>query len=177
MKVLALIGSPRKGGNTDLLVSEALRGAQEKGHAVRKLYLYDYTISLCTDCRACKGGYLTCCLNDEMAQLYPLMEGTDVIVFGTPVYWYGPTAKMKMLLDRMRPFVENKKMKGKRAVIVSPSDEDAKACGPLVEMFRLSFEYLGIELVGTVLAKAYDLGAVANHPEELKAAYELGASL
>jgi multimeric flavodoxin WrbA len=177
MKVLALIGSPRKGGNTDLLAGEVLRGAQERGHAVRKLYLYDYTISLCTDCRACKGGDLTCCLNDEMVQIYPLMEGADVIVFATPLYWYGPSAKMKMLIDRMRPFVENKKLKGKRAVIVVPSAEGAKACGLLVEVFRLSFEYLGVELVGTVFAKAYNLGEVAGHPEELKAGYELGASL
>ncbi|MCK4884712.1 flavodoxin family protein [Candidatus Bathyarchaeota archaeon] len=177
MKILALIGSPRKKGNTDLLVEQILEGAKTKGHATEKLYLYDYTISLCVDCRNCKKGDYVCCVNDEMQQIYPLMEGADVIVFGTPIYWYGPTAKMKMLLDRMRPFVENKKLRGKRAVVVVPSAEGPKACDPTIEMFRLSFEYLGVEFAGKVLAKAFDKGAVSKHPEKLKEAFLLGCSL
>ena len=113
MKVLALIGSPRRGGNTDLLVEQVLEGAKTKEYATEKLYLYDYTISLCTDCRSCKKGDYVCCINDEMQQISAKMADADVIVFGTPIYWYGATAKMKMLLDRMRPFVENKKVEWK----------------------------------------------------------------
>ncbi|MCW4015444.1 MAG: flavodoxin family protein [Candidatus Bathyarchaeota archaeon] len=177
MKVLALIGSPRRGGNTDLLVDQVLEGSRTKGHVARKLYLYDYTISVCSDCRGCKKGDYVCCVHDEMQQLYPLMADADVIVFGTPVYWYGPTAKMKMLLDRLRPFVENKKLVGKRAVVVLPSAEGSKACGPLIEMFRLSFEYLGMELVGKVLGKAYEKGEILENKKELDAAYKMGALL
>ena len=50
MKILALIGSPRQEGNTDLLVEQILEGSKTKGHTTKKLYLYDYAISLCTDC-------------------------------------------------------------------------------------------------------------------------------
>ena len=177
MKVLALIGSPRRRGNTDLLVEQFLEGARTKGYSAEKLYLYDYTISLCTDCRDCKKGDYVCCVNDEMQRIYPLMEGADVIVFGTPVYWYGPTAKMKMLLDRMRPFVENKKLGGKRAVVVAPSAEGSSACDPLLEMFRRMFEYLRMELAGTVFVKAYEKGEVIKSRKELDSAFELGASL
>lgn len=177
MKILALVGSPRKRGNTDLLVEAVLRGSRAVGHVTEKLYLYDYAISLCVDCRGCKKGNYVCCLNDEMQQIYPLLEWADVIVFGTPLYWYGSSGKMKLLVDRLRPFVENKKLKGKRAVVVVPSAEGAEACGPLVEMFRLSFEYLGVEFVGEVLAVAYEKGEVTNNPEDLRKAYELGASL
>ncbi|PVX24859.1 MAG: hypothetical protein CW691_06245 [Candidatus Bathyarchaeum sp.] len=177
MKILALIGSPRKLGNTDVLVEQILQGAQTKGHTAKKLYLYDYTISVCSDCRSCKKGDYVCCIKDEMQQIYPLMEEADVIVFGTPVYWYGPTAKMKMLLDRMRPFVENKLLRGKRAVVVAPSAEGTKACGPLLEMFRLSFEYLGIRFVGSVLGKAYDKGEVLKNKKEMARAFEFGALL
>ncbi|MCW4034951.1 MAG: flavodoxin family protein [Candidatus Bathyarchaeota archaeon] len=176
MKVLALVGSPRKGGNTDILVNQVLEGAQTKGYTTDKLYLYDYTISLCVDCRQCKKGDRVCCLNDEMELIYSKMEEADVIVFGTPVYWYGPSAKMKMLMDRMRPFVENKKVKGKRAVLVIPAAEGKGACGPTAEMFRLSFLYLDVEFVGTVYAEAYDKAEVSTHPKELRAAYELGCS-
>ena len=177
MNILALIGSPRKNGNTDLLVDQILIGSKTKGHSAEKLYLYDYTISLCTDCRTCKKGDYVCCINDEMQKIYPKMESADVIIFGTPIYWYSPTAKMKMLMDRMRPFVTNGRFKGKKAVVVAPSAEGTKACGPLLEMFRMSFEYLGIEFVGKIFAKAYEKGEVTEHQTELNKAYELGASL
>jgi len=177
MKVLALIGSPRRWGNTDLLVEQILEGSRSRGYATEKLYLYDYTISLCTDCRGCKKGDYVCCVTDEMQQIYPKMVGADVIVFGTPVYWYGPTAKMKLLIDRMHPFVENKGLRGKRAIVVAPSAEGSVACDPLLEMFRLSFEYLGMDFAGEVLVKAYEKGEVAKSSEEMARAYVLGASL
>ena len=177
MKILALIGSPRKMGNTDLLIDQILEGARTKGYTSEKIYLYDYTISLCRDCRNCKKGDYVCCINDEMQQIYQLMEEADVIVFGSPVYWYGPPATMKMLLDRMRPFVENKKLKGKKAIVVAPSAEGSKACGLTVEMFRLSLEYLDVDFLGQVLVEAYEKGEIRNDNEQMESAYELGASL
>ena len=177
MKVLALVGSPRRGGNTDLLVEQILEGSRSRGYTTEKLYLYDYTISLCTDCLGCKKGDYVCCVNDEMQQIYPKMAEANVIVFGTPVYWYGPTAKMKLLIDRMRPFVENKGLKGKRAIVVAPSAEGSVACAPLLEMFRLSFEYLGMYFAGEVLVKAYEKGEIAKNREEMARAHVLGASL
>jgi multimeric flavodoxin WrbA len=177
MKILALIGSPRKEGNTDIIVDQILRGSKTKGHTSEKLYLCDYTISFCADCHNCKKGDYICCLKDEMQKIYPKMETADLIVFGTPIYWYGPTAKMKVLMDRMRPFVANKKLKGKKAVVVAPSAEGEIACGPLVEMFRMSFEYLGIEFLGKILPEAYKKGEVAANQPELDKAYALGASL
>jgi multimeric flavodoxin WrbA len=172
-----LLGSPRKGGNTDQLVEQILKAARTKGHKTEKLYLYDYTISLCVDCRNCKKGDYVCCINDEMQQIYPKMEEANVIIFGTPVYWYGPTAKMKMLIDRMRPFVANGKLRNRKAVVVAPSAEGAKACGPLLEMFQMSFEYLGMEFTGKIFAKAYEKGEVAANQREMEEAYALGASL
>jgi len=111
-----------------------------------------------------------------MQRIYPLMEEADVIIFGTPVYWYGPTAKMKLLIDRMRPFVVNGKLRGKKAVVVAPSAEGAKACGPLVEMFRMSFEYLGMEFAGEVLVEAYEKGEILKNKRIMERAFELGAS-
>jgi multimeric flavodoxin WrbA len=112
-----------------------------------------------------------------MQKIYPRMEEADLIIFGTPLYWYGPTAKMKLLVDRMRPFVANGKLRGKRAVVVAPSAEGAKACGPLLEMFRMCFEYLGMEFAGEVLAKAYEKGEILKNKGEMERAYEFGASL
>ncbi len=172
-----MIASPRKGSNTDILVDRVLHGAQSCGHTVEKVYLYDYQILPCIDCRRCKKNDLTCHLLDGMSEIYPRLEEADLIVFGTPVYWYGPTAKMKLLIDRMRPFIASRKLKGKRGVVVTPSEEGKSCCGPLMEMFRMSFEYLGMTYAGCILAKAYERGEVRDNEEELKRAYELGASL
>jgi multimeric flavodoxin WrbA len=177
MKILALIGSPRIGSNTDILVDRVLQGAQSCGHKGEKIYLYDYQISPCIDCRRCKKDDFTCHLLDGMSEIYPRLEEADLIVFGTPVYWYGPTAKMKLLIDRMRPFIASGKLKGKRGVVVTPSEEGESCCDPLMEMFQMTFEYLGMFFAGSILAKAYELGEVRDNVDDLKRAYEQGASL
>jgi len=176
MKILALIGSPRKGSNTDILVDEILKGSKKAGHTSEKLYLYDYKISPCIDCRACKKGKFVCPIKDGMKQIYPKMDDADLIIFGTPNYFYGPTGKMKLLIDRMRPFVANGKLKGKRWVLVTPAAEGPRACRPLIQMLRLSFDYLGMKFIGKILVKAYEKGEIKENRRELDSAYKLGAS-
>jgi multimeric flavodoxin WrbA len=177
MKILALIGTPRKGSNTDLLVNQILKGSKRGKHTTQKLYLYDYEILPCMDCRDCKKGDYVCTLNDGMKKIYPKMEKADLIIFGTPNYWNGPSGKMKLLIDRMRPFVPSRKLKGKKWVIVSPSGEGPNSCRLLVEMLRLSCDYLGMKYAGKVLAKAYEKGEINKDQKALKKAYKLGTSL
>jgi multimeric flavodoxin WrbA len=177
MRILALVGSPRKGSNTDILIEQTLKGVTFRGHSFEKIYLYQYEISPCIDCRKCKKGDCVCFINDGMQQIYPKMNEADLIIFGTPNYWYGPTAKMKLLIDRMQPYVANEKLKGKKAVVIAPAAEGPDACSLLIEMFRMSFDYLEIEFTGKILAEAYERGEIKNDHEILKSAYDLGASL
>lgn len=177
MKILALNGSPRILGNTDILIDRVLQGANSCGHKTEKIRLYDYQILPCLDCRMCKKDDFNCALKDGMREIYPKLEEADLIVFGTPVYWYGPTAKMKLLVDRMRPFIASGKLKGKRGVVVTPSEEGVSCSGPLMEMFHMSLEYLGMIYAGSILARAYERGEVRDNKADLKRAYELGASL
>ncbi len=177
MKVLGLVGSPRKGGNTDLLVSAVLYGAGSSGNEIEKLFLYDFDISPCVDCRGCKKRDHKCVFKDGMKLLYPKLDEADVIILGTPLYWYGPTAKMKLLIDRLRPYTASGKLKGKRAVLVVPSEEGAEACKHLVGMFDSSFNYLGLELAGKILATASEKGEVKDQPKTLDEAFQLGKQL
>jgi multimeric flavodoxin WrbA len=177
MKILALIGSPRKGGNTDILVDLILEECARHGHSSQKVRLYDHNILPCIDCRGCKRDGHKCGLNDGMKEIYPMMVDADLIIFGTPIYWYGPTAKMKLLLDRMRPFIASSRLKGKKGLIVVPSEEGPGCCGPLREMFKMSFEYLGMTFAGEVLATAYEKGQVRDRPEDLELARRLGGSI
>ena len=177
MKILALIGSPRKGGNTDTLVGQILKGSRKSGHASEKIYLYEYKISPCIDCRKCKKGDLICPINDGMKKIYLKMEHADLIIFGTPIYWYGPTGPMKLLIDRMRPFSANMKLRGKQWIAVAPAQEGAGACKPLLEMLSLSFDYLGMKYAGKLLAKANERGEVKGNRKVMDRAYRLGTSL
>jgi multimeric flavodoxin WrbA len=177
MKVLGLVGSPRRGGNTDLLVDAVLAGAAQNGFCVEKVFLYSVEVGPCVDCRACKKGGLVCVLKDGMVALYPKFEEADVIVFGTPLYWYGPSAKMKLVLDRLRPYIASKRLGGKRAVLVVPSEEGADACSHVVGMFNLSFGYLEMQLTGVLLPKASEKGEVARQPHVLEEAELLGRHL
>ncbi|OIN99137.1 hypothetical protein COS16_01645 [Candidatus Desantisbacteria bacterium CG02_land_8_20_14_3_00_49_13] len=175
MKILALVGSPRKKGNTDILIDTILCACRR--HKTEKIYVYDHKISPCMDCRACQKGNHSCRKNDGMKEIYPRIQKADLIIFGTPLYWYAPTGQMKLLIDRLRPFIASKKLKGKKAVIVVPAAEGPKACKAIVEMFEQSFDYLGMKLAGKILATAYEKGEVAKNAKELKKAHDLGVSL
>jgi multimeric flavodoxin WrbA len=141
------------------------------------VYLYSLNIEACVDCKACKKGSFQCALRDDMPKLYPKLEEADTIVFGTPLYWYGPSAKMKMLLDRLRPYIVSKRLKGKRAVLVVPSEEGADACNYTVGMFNLSFEYLEMDLASVLLPKASERAEVKTQPQVLKEAQTIGKHL
>ena len=177
MEIVAFIGSPRKGGNTDLLVDQILQGAQSRGRRTHKQYIYDLSILPCLDCRACKKEEQLCILNDDMRLIYPQLEKADTIILGTPLYWYGPSAQMKLLIDRLRPFIANRKLQGKKAIVVFPSQEGSHACASLREMFQKSFEYLGLEFLAGLFPVAYEKAQIRESPRDLERAYELGASL
>ncbi len=179
MRILAVIGSPRKDGNTEILVDWMLKGAESKGHATEKLRLYDYELLPCLDCRGCKRtefGY-TCVLSDGMQEIYAKLERADLIIFGTPIYWYGPTAKMKLFIDRLRPYIANHKLAGRKGMVITPSEEGPECCGPLLQMFAMSFEYLGMVDAGSLLVQAYERGDIGKRAEELERAREMGESL
>lgn len=100
-----------------------------------------------------------------------------MIVFAKPICCYDPTAKMKMLVDRIRPFIKNKKLRRNQAVGVSPSTEDPVACDTLLDMFRWMFLYLKMDFLGKILVKAYDKGEIAKNKEEVASKYAFCTSL
>ncbi len=99
MKVIGIAGSPRRGGNTDLLLAEVLRGAASKGAEVKTIILNDLKITPCQHCDACleKG---ECRIEDDMQMVYRELEGADRIILASPVQFMGVTAQMKAMIDR-----------------------------------------------------------------------------
>jgi len=177
MNILALIGSPRKNGNTVAAVDTLLSGAKDAGHETDRIMVYDQNILPCIDCRRCQRVPFACCLRDDMGMLYEKISGADVLVIGTPLYWYGASAPMKTCIDRFRPYVSSRELEGKGAIVIVPSEEGSSACDPLMHMFRLSFQYLGVQLLDSLLIKAYDRDDARQSPGILERAYALGAEL
>jgi multimeric flavodoxin WrbA len=179
--VLGIVGSPRRDGNTHVLVSAVLDGAAGVGAGTEALLLGDMNIRECDGCHACWAGK-PCPKNDDMNAVYPKIAASDVIVFGTPVYWYGPTALMKALIDRLVYFncPEHRPMvRGKWAAIVAPFEEqDVSVADLLVAMFARSLQYLEMKLAGTILAPGVGRkGEVRQKTEVMAAARRLGESL
>lgn len=117
-----------------------------------------------------------------MNDLFPLMEKSDVFVFGTPVYWFGPTALMKAFMDRWVYFncPENRaKIRGKSAILAVPFEDDTIATGGLiVSMFARSLEYLEMNLFGSVLVPGVgERGEILAKVEKLNEGYELGRKI
>lgn len=180
-RVLGVIGSPRKNGNTHILVSRILEGAAEEGAAVEQLFLKEIKIRECDGCHTCWKGR-PCSKKDDMRHVYAQIAASDALVFGTPVYWYGPTALMKGLFDRFVYFncPENRvQIRGKRAAIAVPFEEETEETAePVVAFFEKSLAYLQIELVGKVLAPGVTRkGEIAGQEDKLREAYELGRAL
>lgn len=98
--VLILSSSPRRGGNSDVLCDEFLRGARAAGHTVEKIFIKDKTINYCKGCGTCALYGKPCPQNDDMPEILDKMLAADIIVMATPVYFYTMSAQMKTLIDR-----------------------------------------------------------------------------
>ncbi len=99
MKVLGIVCSPRKGGNTEVLMREALAGAQTCGAETELLTIWDKDIKPCDGCLSCeKTG--KCHIKDDVQEIYPKLLEADGIIWGTPVYFFNATAQAKILIDR-----------------------------------------------------------------------------
>ena len=99
MKVLGIVCSPRKGGNTEILVSEALVGAKESGAEIELLRVTDMNIAACNGCEACHESG-ECSIKDDMQKIYKKLLAADGIILGSPVYFWSVSSQAKKLMDR-----------------------------------------------------------------------------
>ncbi len=156
MRAAIFIGSPRANGNTATLASMLNTSLEAKGVECRSFHLYKHKIKPCLDCRICKAEEMECAQTDGMALLYENLEWADVIVFGTPIYWFGPSAQTKLMIDRFRPYFANKKLYGKRGALLLPAGSGSDDCDLTIEQFKRVFKALGIEYIDSITIKAYD---------------------
>ena len=170
-----LVGSPRIKGNTFQMAEMLSRGIRNDDCICDIWPLYDLHIEPCVDCRGCKKGEMECVIRDNMRDIYPCLEIADIIIFGTPIYWYGPSATMKLMIDRFRPYYANKKLAGKSLALLLPAGTGAADCDLTIEMFKRFARALDMKFIGAVTAKAYDVGDVNNDQEVKRSISDLAA--
>ena len=188
MKVLGIAGSPRRGGNTDLLLAEVLKGAASRGAEVKTIILNDLKIAPCQHCDAClEAG--RCRVGDDMQMVYRGLEEADRIVLASPVHFMGVTAQMKAMIDRCQALWARKYI-----LKLSPlGSEPGKKKGffisvggrnlvnlfePTLATVKVFFKVLDIAYAGELLFPRVDeRGAIAKHPDALRRAFLAGQKL
>lgn len=184
MKVLGIMGSPRIKGNSDLLLDEALKGAQSEEAEVEKLILDKLKITPCKELYTClKDG--KCPLKDDMTGIYDKILAADAIIVATPIFFYTVSAQLMALISRCQAFwsrkyvLKNLDIPTKRgALICVGATKGAKLFdGPKLTI-KYFFQAINTEYREELLIRGVDKkGEIKDHPDYLVNAYELGKKL
>jgi multimeric flavodoxin WrbA len=178
-KILVLTGSPRDGGNSDLMADAFIKGAHEAGHEVVKIKTNEKNVRGCQACCSCYSKGAACVFNDDFNEIAPHMENADVIVMATPVYWYTFTAQLKAVIDRMFALCVGKKsINAKECVIMACAEEDdLEAFEGLIRSWELILKLLNwVEKGRLTVPSVRDAGDIKK-TDALEKAEALGAGL
>ncbi|MCK4361704.1 MAG: flavodoxin family protein [Dehalococcoidia bacterium] len=185
MRVLGIMGSPRIKGNTDLLLDEALKGAQSQGAEVEKITVDKLKISPCREYYGClRDG--NCIIRDDMDGIYPKLLNADGVIVASPMFFYGLTSQLKALIDRCqalwaRKYILKQNPPGsgrKGAFIAVGATKGRKLFDGSILTVKYFFQAIGIEYTEELLVRGVDKkGEIREHPTALKDAFELGKSL
>ncbi|MFC1508066.1 flavodoxin family protein [Candidatus Omnitrophota bacterium] len=185
VKILGISGSPRPGGNTDILLDKALEGAKSKGVEIEKIILDDLKFSPCKECENAKDDG-SCLLKDDMQEVYRKIKAADAIIFASPIFFGSLSAQAKMMIDRfqcpwrakyiLKKDIGYKKIKGAFISVESSNRKDffENARSIVKNLFvTINAEYKE-ELFCPEVDKKAD---VLNRPDYLEKAAQLGAKL
>lgn len=150
-KVLAIIGSPRRNGNTETIIDKVLEGAKEAGAEVDKIILNELDISPCQACNACSDAGI-CQFDDDMELVNEKMKDSQVFVYGTPVYYWGPTAQFKTFMDRCLATSRLGIIKNKKVILVVPLGGSLSIARHTIGMINDSVSYQNAEIVTEIIS-------------------------
>ncbi len=190
MKILGVVGSRRKKGNTSVLMHEALKPFEKVGIETKLIFLGDYSIAGCNGCEGCRDTY-KCVVNDDMQKLYPAILEADAIILGSPTYFYNITAEMKAFIDRFYCFEIfdaddrsvwmslNEALGIKYAAVIAVNEQETdEDMGFAAEAMTNPLEALGYRVVTTVKGvHLYAVGEALSNEKVMQAANRAGEKL
>ncbi len=188
MKILAIAGSPRRGGNTDLLLDQAVAGANSAGGEVERVVLSKLKIAPCIECNRCfKTG--RCAVKDDFQQLYDQVLDADAIMLASPIFFMNVSGQTKAFIDRFQCFwalrhVLNSSVplppggEKRRAIFLSTAGFAGTKFDCTLLTVRAFLSTIEAKLIDTLCINGIDdRGEVSGHPETLEQAYALGRRL
>lgn len=176
-KILILSGSPRKGGNSDILCGQFMAGAEEAGHSTEKIYVRDYKLNYCIGCNACQKNGGICIHKDGMVEIAQKMIGADVIVLATPVYFYSMHAQLKTLIDRCYARFMEMADKEFYYILTCAADADSYLDTAIAGLRGFTVCLPGAKEKGTVFGiNAGEAGTVKTTPA-MNEAHQMGKSI
>jgi multimeric flavodoxin WrbA len=187
MKTLGISTSPRIHGNSDILLREALTGAESAGAETEYIHLSDYDISPCIECNACYSRG-ECKIQDDFQQLIKKILGADRLIFATPVFFMAVCAQAKMFIDRSQclwayKYILNKQLfnseRDRRAMVIAVGGSKSKKQFEGIQLtMKFYFDALDIKYSCNLFINKVDaFGEIQKHPTALKEAFRLGKEL
>jgi len=190
MKVLVLNGSPRKGGNTDILLEEAVKGAKEAGGSVIEHHLNSLSLTPCQQCSECDDSE-RCIINDDMQSVYSDIITADRIIVGSPIFFFTVSAQLKIVIDRCQPFWTQKYIHkkpvpegpfGRKGLLIlvggmkQTEKNEGYHCAEIV--VRAFFRTVNVSQHTTMVFDDIDeKGAIRKHPAALSDVHRAGKVL
>jgi multimeric flavodoxin WrbA len=181
-RILVINGAARVNGNTDIIISKLITSALQTDVQIKQIDVRKKKINDCIGCYHCKDN-TACSIKDDMVEVYEEINRSALIIFASPVYWWGVTGIMKVLIDRLYLYYSdlNKPyIKGKKALIISPMDmnSDIYKIKIFLDFYKIIFDNLKMTLVDTCLfGNINDKGAIQKNAEYLDKIDRLGKTL
>ncbi|MBR1389521.1 MAG: flavodoxin family protein [Prevotella sp.] len=176
-KILILVGSVRRGGNTDLLARAFAKGAREH-HDVEIVSVADYKVSPCIGCNSCfvRADH-ACFQKDDMSEIYGKLRHADVLVIASPVYFYGISAQLKAVIDRLHTPLRNSFPIQRLALLLVGAATLPELFDAIKTQYRLVLNFFHLEDAGILLVRGVkDIGDI-QATDALEQAYRLGRSI
>ncbi len=182
-KILIILGSPRRNGNSAALAEAVGKGAKAKGAIVEFVYLNALKIKPCQACKKCKDDKSNgCIIKDDMHQLYPKVKESNVIIIASPIYWFNISAQAKIFIDRLygvwasqNDFFNRKKF----GIVLTFGDPDVLNSG-IINVFRFFQDmcrYLGTTFEDMIYGSADIEGEIRENKKIMEKAYLMGKHL
>ena len=176
MNILIINGSPRKGGNTELLAEAFAKGASAQHH-VEIVSVRDYKVNPCLGCKACFKSNGICAQKDDMSVIYEKVSQADMLVIASPVYFYGISAQLKAVIDRFHNPIRDTFHIKKMALLLVGAASLPELFDAILTEYNLCLKFFNIEDAGKVLVRGVKDKGDINKTDALNEAYTLGLSM
>ena len=175
--IVVVTGSPRANGNSDILAGAFIEGARQCGNSVTVFHAGRMNINGCLDCKYCFSHEGECIQKDDMQAVYPSLRKADILVFASPVYWYGLSSQIKALIDRMFAGCMKPYPIASIGLLLTYGDTDPEVAAPAISHFKAISHYMDWKIEGIIMQEGVKEAGEIRGKKSLQDAENLGAGI